>query len=275
MESKLYLIEKLIMELESFEFKNFSSGLRQSEFETGLRAGKDSPEWSIFKTRLRNVISNISAENSPAMRFISLGIKEHTHGYGIDAFKEVKNNFMKALELTKEILEGEDLYGELKGLQSRSILPALSNKIFIVHGRDQSLKTDTERFLREIGLIPVVLHREVDQGKTIIEKFEQHSDVGYAFILLTPDEISFPSTENHLEDSCRTKKYRARPNVIFEFGYFIGKLGRHRVCCLHKGNVEIPSDIDGLVYKKVDDSIDSQGWAIVKEIKAAGYQINM
>jgi predicted nucleotide-binding protein len=209
------------------------------------------------------------------MNLVNRGINSRTRGHGIEAFEHVKNNLMKALEITKEILEGEDLYGELKSSQSSSIVPTISNKIFIVHGRDQSLKTDTERFLRELGLIPVVLHREVDQGKTIIEKFEQHSDVGYAFILLTPNEISFPSTENDLEDSRRTKKYRTRPNVIFEFGYFIARLGRDRVCCLHKGNVEVPSDIDGLVYKKVDESIDSQGLAIIRELKAAGYQINM
>jgi len=68
---------------------------------------------------------------------------------------------------------------------------------------------------------------------------------------------------------------RARPNVIFEFGYFIGKLGRSKVCCLHKGDVVVPSDLDGLVYKNVDDSLDSQAFSIIRELKAAGYVINV
>ncbi len=68
---------------------------------------------------------------------------------------------------------------------------------------------------------------------------------------------------------------RARPNVIFEFGYFVGKLGRQRVCCLYKGEVVLPSDLGGLVYKKVDDSLESQAFGLILELKTAGYQIQI
>ncbi|HEY4211023.1 MAG TPA: nucleotide-binding protein [Steroidobacteraceae bacterium] len=143
----------------------------------------------------------------------------------------------------------------------------------INHGHDDALKTDIERFLREIGMDPVVLHRQPDKGKTIIEKFEAHSDVGYAFVLLTPDDMAYPRAEEHLPEERRHKEARARPNVIFEFGYFVGRLGRERVCCLYKEGVVVPSDLDGLIYKKIDGSIDSQGYALIKELKAAGYEI--
>ena len=73
----------------------------------------------------------------------------------------------------------------------------------------------------------------------------------------------------------RTKERRTRQNVIFEFGYFVGRLGRNRVCCLYKGDVVLPSDLDGLVYKKIDGNLDSQSFAILKELKAAGYKIIM
>ena len=119
-------------------------------------------------------------------------------------------------------------------------------------------------------------HRQADEGQTVIEKFEKHgSDVAYAFILLTPDEIAYLSNEDSLPDNERKKEKRARPNVIFEFGYFVGKLGRSKVCCLHKGDVIVPSDLDGLIYKKINDSIESQAYSIIKELKAAGYQINV
>jgi predicted nucleotide-binding protein len=64
-------------------------------------------------------------------------------------------------------------------------------------------------------------------------------------------------------------------NVIFEFGYFVGSLGRSRVCCLYKGDVVLPSDLNGLVYKKIEGSFDSQAFSIIKELKAAGYQIKL
>ena len=67
------------------------------------------------------------------------------------------------------------------------------SKIFIVHGHDTELKNDVELFIRSINLEPIVLHREIDEGLTVIEKFEKHSDVKYAIILLTPDDIGFAS----------------------------------------------------------------------------------
>lgn len=151
----------------------------------------------------------------------------------------------------------------------------ISRKVFIVHGHDQALKTDVERFIHQIGLEPVVLHRQPDKGQTIIEKFEENSNVGYAFILLTPDEFAYTADQEKLADGSRTKEKRARPNVIFEFGFFVGKLGRQRVCCIYKEGVVLPSDLTGLIYKRVADSIDSQAYSIIQELKAAGYKIQV
>jgi predicted nucleotide-binding protein len=132
-----------------------------------------------------------------------------------------------------------------------------------------------ESFIHHIGLEPVVLHRQPDKGRTIIEKFEQHSDVGYAFILLTPDDVAYTRDQESLDDTLRKKEIRARQNVIFEFGYFVGKLGRNRVCCIYKEGVDIPSDLGGLTYKKVDDSVDPQAFSIIKELQAAGYKLRI
>ena len=174
------------------------------------------------------------------------GISSPTQGHGPDKFDIAKSNLVKALEIARDTIKN-DFYGELKKAKSTAKSKFLSNKVFVVHGHDQALKTDVERFLHEIGLSPIVLHREVDQGATIIEKFEKHSDVGYAIILLTPDDVSYPVDQIKVQESVRKVEYRARPNVIFEFGYFVGKLGRSNVCCLHKGDVVVPSDLDGLI----------------------------
>jgi len=149
----------------------------------------------------------------------------------------------------------------------------LSRRVFIVHGHDEKAKGQLEVLLTEFGLEPVVLHRQADEGKTIIEKFEKHSDVGYAFILLTPDDIAFSATQEKLSDAERRYEYRARPNVIFEFGYFVGRLGRGNVCCLHTGNVTLPSDVQGVIYKSFASNIEEVAYAVSKELKARGYQL--
>jgi predicted nucleotide-binding protein len=197
-----------------------------------------------------------------------------TQGNGGDTFERAKSCFLKSLEIALGALQQDD-FGELRGPTAEATSPKLSNKVFVVHGHDQGLKTDVERFLHEIGLEPIVLHRQPDQGQTIIEKFEKHSDVGYAFILLTPDEVAYTVDQEAKPDDARAKEKRARPNVIFEFGYFVGTLGRKRVCCLHKGGVVLPSDLDGLVYKRIDGSVDAQAFQIVRELRAAGYTIRM
>lgn len=63
--------------------------------------------------------------------------------------------------------------------------------------------------------------------------------------------------------------------MILEFGYFIGKLGRDKVCCLHQGDVELPSDMHGIVYVPFKESVNEVRDKIVKELKAAGYKMKI
>lgn len=132
-----------------------------------------------------------------------------------------------------------------------------------------------EIFLKEVGLEPIILHRQPDKGQTIIEKIESNSDVGYTIFLLTPDDIGYPSTEESKEESERKENFRARQNVVFEFGYFIGKLGRSRVCCLYKENVELPADVSGIIYKEVKTKVDEVAFSIIKDLKVVGYSVNI
>jgi predicted nucleotide-binding protein len=99
------------------------------------------------------------------------------------------------------------------------------------------MKESVARFLEKLDLRPIILHEQPNKGRTVIEKFEAHSDVGFAVVLLTPDDVG------GLASSPDKLSRRARQNVILELGYFIGKLGRAKVCALYKEGVEIPSDI--------------------------------
>jgi predicted nucleotide-binding protein len=272
MESPVDLVKELIKEGEGFTFQSFCYENR-SNAEFGKEWGGESrPEWVAWTTRSVNLIYQVTAAGSPAWTLANEGRKITTNGNFQEDFERAKSVFLTALRMTLDALK-EDRYGELIGPKSTSGSPALSNKVFVVHGHDQALKAEVEVLLTEIGLEPVVLHRQPDKGQTVIEKFEEHADVGYAFILLTPDDVAYPKDREPLRDASRNKELRARQNVIFEFGYFAGRLGRDRVCCLYKEGVVLPSDLAGLIYKKVTDSVESQAYAIVKDLRAAGYQV--
>ena len=43
--------------------------------------------------------------------------------------------------------------------------------------------------LVDFGLTPVVLSEQPSGGKRVIEKLEAYSDVGFAFVVLTPDDL--------------------------------------------------------------------------------------
>ncbi len=146
----------------------------------------------------------------------------------------------------------------------------LSNRIFVVHGHDGEMKESVARTLGRIDLEPIILHEQPNRGLTIIEKCEDNSNVDFAVVLLSPDDKGCPKS-----DFPKGAKPRARQNVIFELGFFIGKLGRNRVAALYRGeDIEIPSDYDGVVYIPYDTS---DGWKLklVRELKECGYDIDM
>jgi predicted nucleotide-binding protein len=147
--------------------------------------------------------------------------------------------------------------------------PQLSGgNILLVHGRDEAAKASLLEFLEKLGLRPLVLHEQPDGGRSLVEKFEEFSNILFAIILITPDDIAAPRLKP------KEKQVRVSQNVIFELGYLMGKLGRRRVCALYKEEVEIPSDYSGTVYIPMDPR---GGWRllIAKEIKQAGIEVDL
>lgn len=159
---------------------------------------------------------------------------------------------------------------DANGLYERTgIVTYDPKKIFVVHGHDELSKHQLESILRELGLEPIILNDKANEGKTIFEKLEKHTkNVGYAIVLLTPDDVG-GQNEHSL-------KSRARQNVILELGFFMGKLGRERVCCLYKrrdekGGLETPTNIGGIAYIPYHDKVDDCHRDFVRELKTAGY----
>lgn len=144
-----------------------------------------------------------------------------------------------------------------------------SNRVFVVHGHDSLAKTEVARALEKLGLEAIILHEQPNEGKTVIEKFERDaSQVSFAVVLLTPDDIGYPNNKPG------TKKSRARQNVILELGYFCGILGRSNVCVLFKGDIEIPSDYLGVVYVDMDDG-GAWRFNLAKELKQSGMSVDL
>jgi predicted nucleotide-binding protein len=145
-----------------------------------------------------------------------------------------------------------------------------SRKVFVVHGRNNELKETVARYLAVLDLKPIILHEQASAGQTIIEKFERHSDSSFAVILLTPDDVGALSSA----DSIAELSKRARQNVVFEWGYFVARLGRRNVCALVAEGVELPSDMQGIVYLTLD-----QGGAwktlLARELKAGNIEIDL
>jgi predicted nucleotide-binding protein len=177
-------------------------------------------------------------------------------------------NKIKMLESCIEQLETEIQLAKPSETSNDKIEASpISNRVFVVHGHDQGVKEAVARFLEKLDLEPVILHEKPNAGRTIIEKFSDYSDVHFAVVLLTGDD------EGKSRGSSEALKLRARQNVFLELGYFLGKLGRARVCALHEDGVEIPSDYQGVLFVPLDKN-DKWKYDLVTELKAAGFSVD-
>lgn len=186
--------------------------------------------------------------------------------YGGGITQTTVSSVQKGLKILQD---AEEIVPFLKKTRSLKVSPETMRKVFIVHGHDELMKQATARFVTKLGLEPVILHEQPNGGRTIIEKFLDHSDVGFALVLLSGDDkggLASSTADGY--------QLRARQNVIFELGYFIGRLDRSRVVALHTPGVEIPSDYSGVIFV----SFDKNGlWelAVGKEMRAVGLKVDL
>jgi predicted nucleotide-binding protein len=161
----------------------------------------------------------------------------------------------------------EELLKAQKAKQPKFSAPK-SRKIFVVHGHDDAAKESAARFLEKMDFEPVILHEQANAGRAVIEKFEAYADVAFAIVLLTPDDMGYLNEPNSVP------RPRARQNVIFELGFFIGRMGRERVSALHKNDVETPSDYSGVLLTKIDE-YGAWKMTLAKELKEAGLAVDL
>ena len=194
---------------------------------------------------------------------------------GTDIIKEYKDDMNRLInQMISDIEKLPLIKSEVreKGNSTQKVMETSIDKIFIVHGHDGELKEKVARTLSQLGLKPIILHEQVDGGRTIIEKFEDNAeDCGFAIILLTADDIGQSKKEKEQGGEPRN---RARQNVVFEMGYFMGRLTRKRVFVLLDKDVDKPGNLDGLVYVS---TTDDYSWKVrlVKELQNCGYVVDM
>ncbi len=228
----------------------------------------DSPEFITWHTKTKRFIHNTYGDGAEYKDFSGTAF-----GLLVYTFNETDDDWIKAcredLARTKAVFEAylEELDSDEEGDYSRKDnkgIDDVGEKVFVVHGHDGALKHEVARVLEKQGIEAVILSEQSNLGATIIEKFEKNSDVKAAICLFTPDDCCSVD-----EDGKKTG--RARQNVVFETGYFIGKLGRERVILLANESVEMPSDLSGIVYS------NNSSWnlELLKELKDMGFDIDL
>jgi predicted nucleotide-binding protein len=219
---------------------------------------EDSPEYKAWKLEVKRFLANVYGEKSleyktfvnkiPTAKIIGRNDIDYSNSCA-----KILKEYKAELSIYVNELEREDVMG---------IKQEKTNKIFIVHGRDGETKEALARLLEKQKIEPIILSEKANRGKTLIEKIESNSDVGAAIALFTKDD------KGALKDD--DLQPRARQNVVFETGYFMGKLGREKVVVISEEGVEMPSDLQGIVWTNKND------WRVdvLKELRDMGYLVD-
>jgi predicted nucleotide-binding protein len=214
--------------------------------------GQDTPKFKLYRPAC-------DLEPAPVLRMVPDFVAVRGGGGGRDSVNvdELQHGIAerqrRAVVLLEQAIKGPEEEIAYRGEQSSQAAEIASqshpnNKVFLVHGRDDAAKNAVALFLRAIGLNPIILHQRPNGGRHLLTKFREEAEgAGFAVVLMTADD------EGGLAGA--TDRWpRARQNVVFELGFFIGKLGPANVAALVKGDVEKPSDFDGIAYIPFDAS---------------------
>jgi predicted nucleotide-binding protein len=243
---------------------------------------EDTRTWNLTRRRwveltaegLGSIYTTAGPRNEfqSATRFTSVinaGEGEKMH-WSLDGTERAVNKLVSLKERLEYIDAPADRPAPPPVTAPKPAAPTKDSHVFIVHGHDDGTKTEVALLLRTAGDHPVtILHDKANQGRTLIEKFEDHADeAAYAVVILTADDIGAPRPAQEEDLNIETLKFRGRQNVVFEMGFFFGALGRRRTAVLYEEGIELPSDINGLVYIPLDDG-GVWRYLLVKELRAA------
>lgn len=236
----------------------------------------DRSKFLPLKKRLKELSTVIFGEKNKYLKeiegisFSSISETE-SQALKLVRFKRIMTNTLNILDMMLDELEVQEVKNVIDEVSSQDEPnPIIDNKVFVVHGHNEEMKQHIARFCEKLKLKPIILHEQANEGRTIIEKFSEYSQVKFAIVILSADDLGLKKDKDFKE-----AKFRSRQNVIFEMGFFIGILGRKNVCVVHENidNFELPSDYQGVIYIPYDTSL---GWqlSVLKELNACGLNID-
>ena len=221
--------------------------------------GKGTVEYKRYRSAAHLDTASVFIGDTTPLHEVIEGL-QHGKDRSIEILEGIKRLFLEEIDLTAPAPVDQ----MVQNVQSDSI----SRDIFIVHGSDHGARDAVARFLERLDLSPIILDEEASKGRTIYQKFFDHSTVVYAVVLFTPDDVGGPADES------ASMRPRPRQNVVYELGFFSAKLGHRNVCVLYSDGVEIPSDLSGVIYIPLDNS-GAWNLRLAKEMKGAGIEIDM
>lgn len=224
------------------------------------RVSSSSPAFKDWKAKVKLQLAKFGEESVQYKSWSKIHFSPVAYYDNTDYIKPCREGLESAKSLLEAILE--DMEETEMNTSEKVIMD--SNSVFIVHGHDEALKYKVSNLLRKIGLNPIILHEQTNSCITIIEKIEKHgAEAGAAIILFTPDDTGKANKETDYRN-------RARQNVVFEAGFFIGLLGREKTMIIKSDDsVELPGDLSGVVYA------DDNEFAIARELRNMGFDVDM
>jgi predicted nucleotide-binding protein len=178
-----------------------------------------------------------------------------------------------------EVLRRLDITTEHIRRQTRRVLnesvaqSPRRTQVLILHGQDEETRKIVQKYVEGLGLTAEVLNDQASRGTTFNERFQSDiARIDFVVALLTPDDLVGSRSDP------QNTKSRAGQNVIYQLGFFHGKLGRNRVCAVVKSDaqteMELPSHFLGVVYIFLDAA---SAWKtqLAREMKAAGLSVDV
>ena len=226
---------------------------KQSEIKTLeqlSQLNRDFANWDdyneeLIKQAFNNQYSEYYYEYSRVNQ--TLGLFDYMKGVNTDSpqykISEAKHRIENSITILKRLIEKLPIIDQENSVKQIQMPDkTFFNSGFLVHGHNDVLKFEVARYIeKELKRKVIILHEQANKGQTIIEKFENNSTVDFAVALWTADDVGKAKTEPDYQD-------RARQNVVFETGFFIGALGRQNVIILVEKGVEMTSDYSGVVF---------------------------
>jgi len=256
--------EKILAELKRYE--NLLAGIKNrfSRSHDGIYIkSEDDPLLRQYVRELIDLYNDTKIQNNYSIQIIN-DFNEGTSNYiGSPSYKSVENIISIIRASITRFTRNPKLLNSKK-VEALSLKQVQRENVFIIHGREEAKWRELQSILeKEFHLNPIILEEKPDAGcNTIIEKFENYAqECKYAIAVFTPDdEVTFEK-----------KTYlQTRPNVIYEIGWFCGRLGRSQVMLLLKEGTSIFSNFDGIIQKRFINNITEKIMEIRRDLVNSG-----